>query len=431
MEQLEHKESQQPKEVVLEYRQPDYREVVEQYSYPLPVKETQWDGRLPAWPEPPKRAKKKGLRIFLICLTAVILLAAAGWLVESDLLFQPQKDDAVTQEEKKPSHKAEDAGEITMPRWKAEEGVALQVQTTEGDTLTPQEIYRQVNPAVVTVFVDWKEGMGVGTGVIFREDGYVLTNQHVVAEGTSCKVVLDSGHSYAASYVAGDAKQDLAILKIHKDGLPAAKFGDSDRLTVGDPVYAIGNPLGYELRGTLTDGIVSAINRDVDVDGTTMTLIQTNAALNAGNSGGPLINQYGQVVGINVIKMDSAYTTVEGLGFAIPTSVMKRLVNDLLVYGEVQPEPILGLMVMTVGTQLTDTLWGAEVDSVSKGSAAERAGVQKGDYIIAAGSIEEILNSNDVLRARREFHVGDQMPMTLWRDGEIVEVILDLQETAE
>jgi serine protease Do len=122
---------------------------------------------------------------------------------------------------------------------------------------------------------------------------------------------------------------------------------------------------------------------------------------------------------------------VEGLGFAIPSSMMKRLVNDLLVYGEIQPEPMLGLMVMTVGTQLTDTLWGAEVDSVTKGSAAERAGVQKGDYIIAAGNVKEILNSNDVLRARREFHVGDQMPMTLWRDGEIVEVILDLQEAVE
>jgi len=136
----------------------------------------------------------------------------------------------------------------------------------------------------------------------------------------------------------GDEKNDLAVLKVDGTDLPAAQFGDSDLLVVGDPVYAIGNPLGVELRGTLTDGIVSAINRDVQVDGRTMTLIQTNAALNSGNSGGPLINQYGQVVGINVIKMSSRYSNVEGLGFAIPSASIQRIVNDLLTYGEVKPD---------------------------------------------------------------------------------------------
>src|SRR5699024_3392078 len=123
---------------------------------------------------------------------------------------------------------------------------------------------------------------------------------------------------------------DLAVLKVDLTGLPAATFGDSDQLVVGDKVYAIGNPLGVELRGTLTDGIVSAINRDVEVDGRTMNLIQTNAALNSGNSGGPLINASGQVVGINTIKMSSSYSNIEGLGFAIPSSSILRLVNDLL-----------------------------------------------------------------------------------------------------
>ena len=152
-------------------------------------------------------------------------------------------------------------------------------------------------------------GASVGTGVILTEDGYIITNAHVIAGGTSCYVALADGSIFDAALVGYDAEQDLAVIKAQDtdgraaQGLPAAEFGDSDALSVGDPVYAIGNPLGVELRGTLTDGIVSAINRDVDVDGVTMTLIQTNAALNNGNSGGPLINRYGQVIGINVMKM--------------------------------------------------------------------------------------------------------------------------------
>ena len=436
---MEHLEQNtQPREVVLEYRQPDCREVVEQYSCPLPKRR-----RVRQAPPAPVKQKKKrrtGLWIFLGLLTAIVVIAGVGLLVDEIYLRAdadfggdfPWEEYAPFFEEHFDNKEDRRSQEITIPLWQAEEGVALEVHRDFGPALTAQEIYKLVNPAVVTVSVELEDGMGsVGTGVIFTEDGYLLTNHHVVAGGSKCYVMLESGYSYEAKYVAGDAGQDLAILKIDQTGLPAAEFGDSDLLTVGDPVYAIGNPLGFELRGTLTDGIVSAMDRDVQVNEGTMTLIQTNAALNEGNSGGPLINQYGQVVGINVIKMDSDFSTIEGLGFAIPTSAMRRMVNDLLVYGELQPEPVLGLMVMNMGQQLTDTLWGAEVDSVTEGGAADRAGVQAGDFIIAAGSLDEVLGSSDVLQARRQYHVGDRMPMTLWRDGEVVEVILDLQEAAE
>ena len=232
----------------------------------------------------------------------------------------------------------------------------------------------------------------------------------MVAGGNDCSIALDTGKTYSAKFVAGDSDNDIAILKVDVPGLQAAEIGDSDNLTVGDRVYAIGNPLGVELRGTLTDGIVSAINRDVEVDGRTMTLIQTNAALNSGNSGGPLINCYGQVVGINTIKMSSSYSNIEGLGFALPTSSVQYLVNDLLTYGKVRPEPVIGISVSQVPTALPDGTQGIEVYEVSRGSAAEEAGILEGDIVVSADG-ESTVTSKDLLRIRRRFNVGDQMSM--------------------
>ena len=161
-----------------------------------------------------------------------------------------------------------------------------------------------------------------------------------------------------------------------------------------------------------------------------MTLLQTNAALNTGNSGGPLINQYGQVVGINVIKMDSSYSNVEGLGFAIPSSYIGRMVNDLLATGEIQPEPLLGISVLLVAEEVEPGVWGLKVDSVSEGSAAEAAGVQAGDYVLSADG-ESLQTSQDLLRIRRRFYLGDEMPMTIWRSGEQMDVALKLTQAAE
>lgn len=263
--------------------------------------------------------------------------------------------------------------------------------------------------------------------MIFREDGYILTNYHVLEGGQDCTVALSNNRSYEAQYVAGDAKNDLAVIKVDLQGLPAAEFGNSDLLTVGDPVYAIGNPLGTELRGTLTDGIVSAINRNVQVEGRTMTLIQTNAALNSGNSGGPLINVYGQVVGINTIKMSSAYSNIEGLGFAIPSSSVEYLVNDLLTYGKVRPEPVLGVSVSMLGIEVEEGVWGIQVLGVTPGSAADLAGVQIDDFIVSAGG-SEISSSQDLMRVRQKYHVGEELPLTLWRDGEYWETSLTLTQ---
>ena len=416
-----------PGEVVETYRQPDPREVVETYARPLPG--------VSRAPEPPapaggRRRRRRGLWIFLAVLAAAAVLAVGARVLEWQA-DRAHRDRFERYHDYYEPYQEEIDTEITIPSWPTGQGVELAVVREQGRTLTAQEVYRRVNPSVVTVIVDLGgAGASVGTGVIFTSDGYLVTNYHVVEGGQACMVALDTGYSYEANYVAGDAENDLAVLKIDAEDLPAAEFGDSDLLTVGDKVYAIGNPLGVELRGTLTDGIVSAINRDVEVDGRTMTLIQTNAALNSGNSGGPLINEYGQVVGINVIKMSSDYSNVEGLGFAIPSASMRRIVNDLLAYGEVQPEPVLGVSVSLVAAQLEEDLWGLEVVEVTQGSAADLAGVQEGDYVVAADGAE-VLTSQALLRVRGQHHLGDEMTLTLWRDGETLEVTLHLEQSAD
>ena len=422
MEEKEQLMSQRPEEVVETYRQPVPGEVVERYSRPLPGRMT---------PPPPAERRKKrrtGLWIFLICLTVAVGIGAGLWIWDIFFADDP-KDPFEYDYDFGWEEDASASQEITIPTYPTGEGVVLEVETDHGPELTAQEIYQRVNPSVVTVLAQLDGSVSVGTGVIFRSDGYILTNHHVLAGGRDCSITLDTGQSYEARYVAGDERNDLAVLKVELTGLPAATFGDSDQLAVGDRVYAIGNPLGVELRGTLTDGIVSAINRDVWVDGRTMNLIQTNAALNSGNSGGPLINAYGQVVGINTIKMSSDYSNVEGLGFAIPSASIRRLVNDLLTYGEVQPEPTFGVTVNQLGTWLEEDLRGIQVIDVTAGSAADLAGIRTGDFILSAAGTP-VNSSQDLLRVRRGLYVGDQVTMEIWRDGQRLEVTLELNDAA-
>lgn len=424
------REDRHPLEVVETYRRsaPQHLpgEKILTYRRPLP-------GAAASPPAPPpvptkeepirRKRRKRGLIIFLMCFGAVAALAGASWLLEDrgkpDNSFEQYYDELPA---------VEGSGEIAIPTWPVGQNVSLPIRREHGEPLSAQELYRRVNPSVVMVLAQVEEGASVGTGVIFSADGYILTNYHVLEGGSDCLVIRDNGAQYTANYVAGDPDHDLAVLKVDAEELPAAEFGDSDTLTVGDPVYAIGNPLGVELPGTLTDGIVSAIDRDVLVDGRTMTLIQTNAALNSGNSGGPLINRFGQVVGINVIKMTSKYSNVEGLGFAIPSASAQRIVNDLLTWGEVKPEPRLGVVVLREGVRLENGSWGLVVQEVDPGSAAEAAGVQVGDYILSAGG-EDLRTSQDLMRVRRRTYAGDQLPLLLWRDGREIQVVLNLEET--
>ena len=420
----EHRED--VREIIEIYRQPEPQEVVEEYRRALPGRQEQIEEEFEEFLTMRRRRKRrKGLMIFLACLAAIILLAVLARLLipsPSYVSSQPYPDDYWKDEPL--------TGEVFIPTVPYGQGGALAIVREQGEALSPREIYQQVNPSVVTVLTQREKGVSVGTGVIFSEDGYILTNYHVLDGGSGCVVALDTGYTFDAAYVAGDIPNDLAVLKVDMTGFPAAEFGDSDLLNVGDPVYAIGNPLGVELRGTLTDGIVSAINRDVLVDGRYMTLIQTNAALNSGNSGGPLINEFGQVVGINVIKMTSRYSNVEGLGFAIPSASVERIATDLLTYGERQPEPLLGISVITIAEEVAPGLQGLLVDEVTPGGAGDAAGIQKGDYLLSADG-EELLTSTDLLRVRRHHYLGETMDIVLWRSGEQLQATLHLTQSVE
>ena len=433
------------REVVLTYLQDPPREVVEYYLHkarlprqgdaPAPAPAGSIDRQLaqaaegkPEPPAPKRPGRRRRRRAILITLGILLLVAVIAVLV-----FHFTRSDAPDDSrEPYPGYEqTAESQEITIPSCRARKDLRVELAAGHGETLTAEEVYARVNPATVTVVCDVSDtSASVGTGVIITADGYVLTNHHVVAGGRYCTVSLSDNVQYEAKYVVSDEVNDLAVLKIvDAQDLPTAELGDSSLLTVGETVYAIGNPLGVELRGTFTDGLVSALDRDVDVDGRTMTLIQTNVALNSGNSGGPLINQYGQVVGINTIKMMSEFSNIEGLGFAIPTQAIRRVVNQLLTDGEIPPEPLLGITVDMMGTLLPDGRVGARIHSVSEGSAGDRAGLQADDIIVEAGG-QEIRGSGDVLRVRKNYQVGDEMPMTVWRDGEYLEVVLDLQEAA-
>ena len=302
---------------------------------------------------------------------------------------------------------------------------------TEG-ALSLQEIYEKNIPSVVSITSQTASGTSAGTGVIVSDAGYLVTNYHVVRRAQSIDVKLTDERELTASVVGEDPVSDLAVLYIAADGLTPAQFGDSDTLRVGDSVVAIGDPLGVELRGTMTDGIVSAISRDVQVDGRTMNLIQTNAALNSGNSGGPLINSMGQVIGINTMKIGAFADSsgVEGLGFAIPSATVQEIVNQLLTQGYVSGRPWLGIEGESFSTfyqRFYRIPRGVYITSVQSGSPAGTAGLQSGDIIVSVDgtAVSDMEDLDSLLYA----HIpGDTMTLTIYRSGRQGDVTVTLTE---
>ena len=423
----ENRENQQtePQEVVSWYVRPEGQEVVDCYVQPRPMP----SGAVPPRPAPPEKRSRKGLWAFLI--TAGVLAA----VVVTATVIASLRGGGVIPSADGGTGDGSDASSIvnisgvektTIPRIQGEAGVSLVCTAPAGEKLSIQDMYEKVNPSTVLVVADKGEQASIGTGVIMTEDGYIITNAHVISGGKSCWIALDTGYTYDAKLVGYNEERDVAVLKaVDAADLPAASFGDSDLCRVGDTVYAIGNPLGVELRGTLTDGIISAINRDVQVDGRMMTLLQTTAALNNGNSGGPLINEYGQVVGINTLKMSGngseAEATVEGLGFALPISDACFVVNDIIANGRFRGVPVLGVTV----TNSPDNGGQVVVYTVEDGYGAAEAGIQPGDVLLKADG-QPLHQINDLMAVRRTHLVGDTMTLTVQRDGQVFDVSVTL-----
>ena len=305
----------------------------------------------------------------------------------------------------------------------------------EEDALSLQDIYSSVIDSVVSISSMTSSGTSSGTGIIMSQDGYVITNHHVITGALVISVLTNDNQEFEAALVGSDEMSDLAVLKIDARGLKAAEFGDSSKLRVGDSVVAIGDPLGVQLRGTMTNGIISAINRDLTVGDRTMTLIQTNAALNNGNSGGPLINCYGQVIGINTVKMSSYYTataSVEGLGFAIPISVAKPIIDELIENGYVAGRPAIGISGDSLPSyyrtyyRLPD---GVYVTSVNEGSDAKAKGIREGDIVTAING-ERISSIDELNTVKNQYAAGDEVTLTVYRSGTYYEVTVTLVDQA-
>ena len=319
---------------------------------------------------------------------------------------------------------------------------ATNANSTDGTSMSLQQISSVVSPSVVAITTEQMSGSqtwfggyyvqsGAGSGVIISQDGYILTCAHVVDGATSVKVQLQNGETYDASIVGSDATSDIAVLKIEATGLTPAVIGDSDALAVGETVVAVGNPLGT-LSNTVTDGIISALNREVTVEDNDMTLLQTNASISPGNSGGGLFNANGELIG--VVNAKSSYSEAEGIGFAIPIDSAMEIAQQLIENGAVI-RPALGVKILDVmdantANQLGVSATGVYVVEVTAGGGAEAAGVQAGDRIIAVDDTA-VSSSNSVKSYLADKQVGDTVNLQVEREGKVLTLTVTLGSGAQ
>ena len=416
--------------------------------------ETQeWYAPAPERAETPSDAPKKEkkgwtpLRITgLVCLLLVMIAASSlyfGGLSQAPAAPAPRVT-ASQMPEEMPMDPAEffsnfyesvqtDVSEINIPKAELPIQYEQAIAPAEGEELSLQDLYEQCSSSIVAIagYQNGVVGYNWGTGVILSPDGLILTNTHVIEGCDSAKVTLFDDREFDATLVGADTISDIALLKIDAKDLPAATLGDSSTLRVGDRVAAIGNPLGETFRNTLTDGIISAIERGVQYNGRSMTLLQTNTALNEGNSGGALFNMYGQIIGVTNMKMMSSYSSIEGIGFAIPSSTVQGVVNALVQHGEVRGRPSIGITVGAI-PDAAKTEYGMPdglyITAVSEGSDAEAQGVLPGDVLTEVNGTP-VNTTNDVVKIKNELKVGDKMTFTIWRDGEILSFEVELMDT--
>ena len=371
-----------------------------------------------------KKNKNKGLKVFAIIMCAILCAGVVGmagygtYALVSGQRAQQEMESESAEAEAAPS------AQLTLND-KPESTQTDEAVNLSGGELTITQRAEKVMPSAVGIVAYIQSSQSIfggeqsqGSGIILSEDGYIVTNQHVIDGATSVKVVLNNGSEYNASVVGEDEKTDLAVLKIEATGLTPAEFGNSDQMQIGEQVIAVGNPGGLELAGSVTVGYVSAVNRPITTsNGGTIDCIQTDAAINPGNSGGALVNTYGQVIGINSKKI--AATEYEGIGFAISINEAQPIINDLIQYGYVRGRVVMGItmqMIDQISAQMYGYQPGVGVVSVEENSPASKAGLVPGDIITEIDG--EALTSTEVLTGILEEHKpGDVITLIVYRQS--------------
>lgn len=423
------------------------------------------EGSQGASPEPPKKKKHIFRKVVAFAVCAGIISAgsiqAYRYIDDNDVLdgffnrsASQSADDDEDEDDENSSAAAMVAKNSDAKSW-------LQL-AARSDGMSIPDAVSKVMPAVVGISSEfstgsaqqsggWYFGMpntqtqpasATGTGIIMTSDGYIITNAHVIYDteygygaATSVSVLLSDKTEYDATIKGYDVDTDIAVLKVDAKNLTAAEFGNSDELQVGELVIAIGNPLGFELFGSVTCGIVSALNREITINDKNMNLIQTDAAINSGNSGGPLVNSYGQVIGINSAKMSTTYgsASVEGLGFAIPMTQAQSIIDDLINYGYVKGRPQIGISTEAID-EYTAALYnfpiGLYVRSVTPNGAADQAGIQPGDIIIGLNG-EPVSTTDELKKKKDKFNAGDKVTLNISRNGVDMDIKVTLQEITQ
>ena len=384
----------------------------------------------PIAPEAEHKKKSNFPKVLLALVLAAVLVAGSS--VATAFLVGRYMDTKQVQADARYEAKLQELEERLAQQEKP--GTVVRPSQSLVAAASPAEVYAANSACVVLIKSVTSGGLysgtSTGSGFILSEDGYVVTNHHVVEGGTELTVVTADNKEYKATLVGSDNANDVALLKVEAEGLPAVELGDSDALTVGDQVVAIGNPLG-ELTSTLTVGYVSAKERDVNTSGFAINMIQTDAAINSGNSGGPLFNMAGQVIGITTAKYSgssSSGATIEGIGFAIPINDVRGLLEDLATYGYATG-PYLGISVSDMDESAAEYFGmpvGVYVNEVIEGYCAQKAGMQAKDIILEVGG-QAVASVNELSRALRKFEPGQSVELKISRAGleKTLTVVLD------
>ncbi len=380
-------------------------------------------------PHTPKNKKhSRGLALGLCGVAAACLLFAGGAVVGNMAFGGNANSDSGT------SASTSDSAPTLQINSKPESDSSNSSDNYDtADGMAGEDIYKKVNPSVVSVISTTSEGTGSGSGVIMSKDGYIITNNHVVDGAQSVSVQLSDDTSLDAEIIGTDEQTDLAVIKVTPTSdLTAAEFGDSDELEPGEYAYAIGSPGGVQFANTITGGRISAINRDLTVNDRVMTLIQTDASINNGNSGGALINKYGQVVGITSAKLSGnafGSATVEGMGFAIPINTAKDIVDELIQNGYVSGRPSIGITGQNVESA-DGKVSGVQVYSIDSRAKAASEGLQVGDVITAVDGTPTP-DMDKVNELKQDKKAGDKLTLSVYRisTGKTLNITITLTDS--